>query len=79
MSDTLTKLEISRREHELVQLLREVGSEKSGWATLQTMELPEIQEVQAMLLWQSGRPHAVASFVERLQALEEAYPGPGPS
>ena len=49
MSDTLTKLEISRREQELVQLLREVGSEKSGWATLQTMELPEIEEVQAML------------------------------
>jgi CHAT domain-containing protein/tetratricopeptide (TPR) repeat protein len=49
MSDTLTKLEISRREQELVQLLREVGSEKSGWATLQTMELPEVEEVQAML------------------------------
>jgi CHAT domain-containing protein len=49
MSDTLTKLEISKREQELVQLLREVGSEKSGWATLQTMELPEIEEVQAML------------------------------
>jgi CHAT domain-containing protein len=47
--DTLTKLEISRREQELVQLLREVSSEKSGWATLQTMELPEVEEVQAML------------------------------
>src|SRR4029453_11882812 len=33
-ADTTTKEEISRREQELVELLREVGSEKSGWATL---------------------------------------------
>ena len=48
-ADTITKEEISRREQELVELLREVGSEKSGWATLQSMKIPEIEEVQAML------------------------------
>ncbi len=47
--DTATKEEISRRERELVELLREVGSEKSGWAALQSMGLPEVGEVQAML------------------------------
>lgn len=49
LSDTATKEEISSRESELVELLREVGSEKSGWATLQSMKLPEVKEVQAML------------------------------
>jgi len=48
-ADTVTKEEISRREHELVELLREVGSEKSGWATLQSMKIPQVEEVQAML------------------------------
>jgi hypothetical protein len=48
-ADTVTKEEISRREQELVELLREVGSEKSGWATLQSMKIPEVEEVQAML------------------------------
>jgi tetratricopeptide (TPR) repeat protein len=48
-ADTATKEEISRREQELVELLREVGSEKSGWATLQSMKLPDVEEVQAML------------------------------
>jgi CHAT domain-containing protein len=47
--DTITKEEISRREQELVELLREVGSEKSGWATLQNMRIPSVEEVQAML------------------------------
>src|SRR5439155_24146087 len=28
---------------------REVGSEKSGWATLQNMKIPRVEEVQAML------------------------------
>jgi hypothetical protein len=41
--------EIGRREQELVELLREVGSEKSGWATLQSMNLPGVEEVQRML------------------------------
>jgi len=49
-ADTVTKEEISRREQELVELLREVGSEKSGWATLQNMKIPQVEEVQAMLL-----------------------------
>ena len=48
-ADTGTREEISRREQELVELLREVGSEKSGWATLQSMKIPEVEEVQAML------------------------------
>lgn len=48
-ADTVTKEEIARREQELVELLREVGSEKSGWETLQTMKLPEVEEVQQML------------------------------
>jgi len=33
-TDTGTKEEIGKREHELVELLREAGSEKSGWAVL---------------------------------------------
>jgi CHAT domain-containing protein/tetratricopeptide (TPR) repeat protein len=48
-TDTVTKEEISRREQELVELLREVGSEKSGWATLQNMKIPSVEELQAML------------------------------
>src|SRR5204862_3788046 len=44
--DTGTKEEISRREQELVELLREVGSEKSGWAALQSMKIPEVEEIQ---------------------------------
>ena len=47
--DTATQEEIARREQELVELLREVGSEKSGWATLQSMKIPDVEEVQAML------------------------------
>ncbi|MBI4471829.1 MAG: CHAT domain-containing protein, partial [Acidobacteria bacterium] len=49
LADTATKEEIARREEELVELLREVGSEKSGWATLQSMDLPNVEEVQRML------------------------------
>jgi len=49
VGDTATQEEIARREQELVELLREVGSEKSGWATLQSMKIPDIEEVQAML------------------------------
>src|SRR5262249_24137315 len=48
-SDTATKDEVTKRERELVELLREVGSEKSGWAKLQTMELPTVEDVQSML------------------------------
>lgn len=48
-ADTITQDEISRREQELVELLREVGSEKSGWATLQSMKIPSIDEVNEML------------------------------
>jgi tetratricopeptide (TPR) repeat protein len=48
-SDTATKDEIGKRERELVELLRQIGSEKSGWAKLQTMELPNVGRVQEML------------------------------
>jgi tetratricopeptide (TPR) repeat protein len=48
-ADAGTKEEIARREQELIELLREVGSEKSGWATLQSMKIPSVEEVQAML------------------------------
>ena len=48
-ADTATKEEIARREQELVELLREVGSEKSGWATLQNLKIPSVDEVQAFL------------------------------
>ena len=47
--DTETKEEIGRREQELVELLREVGSEKPGWATLQSMPSPTVSDVQNML------------------------------
>src|SRR5262249_10837993 len=49
VADAGTKDEIARREQELVELLREVGSEKSGWATLQSMKIPNVEEIQAML------------------------------
>jgi CHAT domain-containing protein len=48
-SDADTKEEIARREQELVELLREAGSEKPGWATLQSMPSPNVADVQAML------------------------------
>jgi CHAT domain-containing protein len=66
-TDTDAKEEISRREQELIELLREVGSEKSGWATLQSMKIHEAEEVQAML-----RPDEVLveyyTIGDRLQA-----------
>jgi len=49
LANNATKEEIIRREQELIELLRELGSERSGWATLQSMQLPEVEEVQAML------------------------------
>ena len=47
--DIESQEEITRREQELVQLLREVGSEKSGWVTLQNLQIPDVDVVQAML------------------------------
>jgi tetratricopeptide (TPR) repeat protein len=66
-ADTVTKEEISRREQELVELLREVGSEKSGWATLQSMKIPSVEEVNAML----GRDEVLVEYYtigDRFQA-----------
>jgi tetratricopeptide (TPR) repeat protein len=48
-ADTPTKEEIASRERELVELLREVGSEKSGWVALHNMDLPDVEAVQRML------------------------------
>jgi CHAT domain-containing protein len=48
-SDAATKDEISHRERELVELLRGLGSEKSGWATLQSMKLASAKDVQGIL------------------------------
>jgi CHAT domain-containing protein/tetratricopeptide (TPR) repeat protein len=47
--DTATKEEIGSREQELVELLREAGSEKPGWATLQSMPSPTVADVQKLL------------------------------
>ncbi len=49
VSDPVTKEGISQRERELVELLRGVGSEKSGWATLQSMKPSSVEDVQRML------------------------------
>jgi CHAT domain-containing protein/tetratricopeptide (TPR) repeat protein len=46
---TATRDEITRREQELVELLREVGSERSGWAALQSLRIPHVDEMRAML------------------------------
>ncbi len=48
-SDKKTADDIAAREHELLELLRESGAEKTGWAALQSMELPKVGEVQQML------------------------------
>lgn len=44
-----TREEIARREQELVELLRAAGSEKPGWATLQSMPSMSVEDVQKML------------------------------
>jgi CHAT domain-containing protein len=49
LSDTSTKAEIAQREQELVELLREIGSEKSGWAALQSLQFTGVDVVQQML------------------------------
>ena len=48
-ADTATKDEIARREQEFVELLRAAGTEKPGWATLQSMPAIGIADVQKML------------------------------
>ncbi len=48
-ADSSSKQEIASRERELMELLREVGSEKSGWAALQSMPLPGVEQVQQLL------------------------------
>jgi hypothetical protein len=48
-TDTTTKEEITRREQEFVELLRAAGSEKPGWATLQSMPPPAVDDVHNML------------------------------
>ena len=48
-ADTTTKDEIAKREQEFLELLRAAGSEKPGWATLQSMPAPGVADVQNML------------------------------
>jgi CHAT domain-containing protein len=48
-SDGTTREEIARREQEFVELLREAGTERPGWAALQSMPAPEVEDVQSML------------------------------
>src|SRR4030095_5426799 len=48
-SDTATQEEIARREQEFVELLRAAGTEKPGWATLQSMQSQRVEDVQKML------------------------------
>ena len=48
-SDSSIQTEISERETELVSLLRDAGSEKEGWATLETMSPPGVRDIQQML------------------------------
>ncbi|HET9219514.1 MAG TPA: CHAT domain-containing protein [Terriglobia bacterium] len=48
-ADTVTKDEIDRREQEFVELLRAAGTEKPGWATLQSMPAPSVDDIQKML------------------------------
>lgn len=48
-ADTVTREEIGRRERELAQLLREIGSEKPGWASLQSMPSLGVNGVQDTL------------------------------
>jgi CHAT domain-containing protein len=49
VSNKATKDEIARREQQLVELLRAAGSEKPGWATLQSMPSLSVDDVQNML------------------------------
>ena len=48
-SDQTIQQEITGREHELMSLLRDAGSEKEDWARLETMGMPGIEEIQGML------------------------------
>jgi len=48
-SDSTTRDEIAKREQEFVELLRAAGSEKPGWATLQSMPALGVADVQNML------------------------------
>jgi CHAT domain-containing protein len=48
-SDSTTKDEIAKREQEFVELLRAAGTEKPGWATLQSTPAIGVADVQKML------------------------------
>ena len=48
-SDQTIQQEIAGREHELMSLLRDAGSEKEDWARLETMGMPGVEEIQGML------------------------------
>ena len=48
-TDKVVQEEISRREQEMISLLREAGSEREGWATLESMPMPSVEDVGRML------------------------------
>jgi CHAT domain-containing protein len=49
VSTNATRDEITSREHELMETLRDAGSEGTCWPTLQSMQLARVQDVQSML------------------------------
>ena len=58
LNNTGTRTEIADRERELVELLRGIASEKSGWAALQSMPMSTVEDVQRLLQGSEiGRAH----------------------
>lgn len=49
VSDKEIQAEIAEREREMLQMLREAGSEKEDWAALETMPMPTVADIQAIL------------------------------
>lgn len=49
LSDHTTKDAIISREEQLIELLRGIGSERSGWTTLQTMPLASVKDTQQLM------------------------------
>jgi len=48
-ADKVIQEEISKREQEMISLLREAGSEREGWVSLESMPMPSVEDVRQML------------------------------
>ncbi len=48
-ADKAIQKEISESEQEMISLLREAGSEREGWESLETMAMPSVEEAQGIL------------------------------